>query len=134
MQAFRSRRELRDRLRQSLERMLAFYGFKVSDKSEEELQQEQTEKKAAGLKDQATELVSPLLGSAAESFPPGSHTNVSAASGPRPYHILRAANWRKAFSNWTGSFDHNHLRISRIIRCLRVLGLQTEYKAFFKVC
>jgi hypothetical protein len=114
--------------------MLAFYGFKVSDKSEEELQQEQTEKKAAGLKDQATELVSPLLGSAAESFPPGSHTNVSAASGPRPYHILRAANWRKAFSNWTGSFDHNHLRISRIIRCLRVLGLQTEYKAFFKVC
>jgi hypothetical protein len=68
MQAFRSRRELRDRLRQSLERMLAFYGFKVSDKSEEELQQEQTEKKAAGLKYQATELVSPLLGSAAESF------------------------------------------------------------------
>jgi hypothetical protein len=109
--------------------MLAFYGFRVSDKSEEESQQEQTEKKAAGLKDKATEIVSPLLGT----FPPGSHINVSAAAAPRPYHILRAANWRKAFSNWTNSFDHNHLRISRIIRCLRVLGLQAEYEAFFKV-
>jgi hypothetical protein len=177
MQAFRSRRELRDRLRLSFERMLAFYGFKVSDKSEEELEEEQTKEKAAELETKATKSVDPLLGSAAEAlrqqtvdtgsrtlashvaaakrakatetyrdapidadtsapakcaFPPGSHNNVSAAA-PRPYHILRAANWPQAFSNWTGAFDHNHLRISRILRCLRVLGLQTEHETFFQV-
>jgi hypothetical protein len=27
--------------------------------------------------------------------------------------------------------DHNHLRITRILRCLRVLGLQAECDAFF---
>ena len=42
-----------------------------------------------------------------------------------------AANWRTASKNWAGYMDHNHLRITRIIRCLRVLGLQRESKAFF---
>jgi hypothetical protein len=181
MQVFRSRRELRDRLRQSFERMLAFYGFLVSDKSEEELQQEQQEREAAELEAKATENADPMFGSAAAAlkqkfvdaghrsaathaaaenkakltetypdspidadptrpkntepakfaFPPGSHTNVSAAD-PRAYHIIRAPNSRRAFSNWVQPFNHNHLRISRILRCLRILGLQTECIAFFK--
>ena len=33
--------------------------------------------------------------------------------------------------NWISRFNHNHLRITRIIRCLRVLGLDEEAKAFF---
>lgn len=32
---------------------------------------------------------------------------------------------------WNTQFDHNHLRITRIIRCLRVLGLEDEAKAFY---
>lgn len=32
--------------------------------------------------------------------------------------------------NWDTRFDHNHLRITRIIRCLRVLGLEDEAQAF----
>ena len=30
-------------------------------------------------------------------------------------------------------FDHNHLRITRILRCLRVLGLQDECDAFYRI-
>lgn len=34
--------------------------------------------------------------------------------------------------NWVHRFDHNHLRITRIIRSLRVLGLEEEAIAFFQ--
>lgn len=37
----------------------------------------------------------------------------------------------KRAKNWVKGFDHNHLRITRIIRCLRVLGLEEEAEAFF---
>ncbi|KAI4643699.1 hypothetical protein J4E93_006711 [Alternaria ventricosa] len=110
MQAFRSRSELRQNLRRSFERMLSFYGFMVSNKSAAESKQGEYSEPA--------------------SFPPGSHTNVS-ASKPLPYRIVRAPDYRKKFSNWAIRFDHNHLRITRILRCLRVLGLQTECTAFF---
>ncbi|KAK6423431.1 hypothetical protein LTR95_016531 [Oleoguttula sp. CCFEE 5521] len=35
-------------------------------------------------------------------------------------------------SNWLSSFNHNHLRITRIIRSLRVLGCCGEAAAFWK--
>jgi hypothetical protein len=47
------------------------------------------------------------------------------------YHIIRAPHWQKSFRSWAVRFDHNHLRITRILRCLRILGLQTECDAFF---
>lgn len=34
--------------------------------------------------------------------------------------------------NWIRPFDHNHLRLTRIIRSLRVLGLEKEAEAFFE--
>jgi len=34
--------------------------------------------------------------------------------------------------SWNAQFDHNHLRITRIIRCLRVLGLEEEAQAFYE--
>jgi len=34
--------------------------------------------------------------------------------------------------NWVKGFTHNHLRITRIIRSLRVLGLEAEATAFFR--
>lgn len=41
----------------------------------------------------------------------------------------------KTFHNqkWITRFDHNHLRITRILRSLRVLGLEKEADAFFKM-
>lgn len=45
--------------------------------------------------------------------------------------IVRGANWRRAFRNWAIRFDHNHLRMTRILRSLRVLGLQDECDAFY---
>ncbi|CAI9630357.1 unnamed protein product [Alternaria burnsii] len=119
MQAFRSRSELRQELRRSFERMLSFYGFKESSKSEEELQKE---------KDSAPEADKSVASTS--SFPQGAHTNIS-VSKLLPYHIVRTPNFRKKFTNWAVQFDHNHLRITRILRSLRVLGLQKEYKAFF---
>jgi len=37
-----------------------------------------------------------------------------------------------ASENWVCMFDHNHLRITRIIRSLRVLGLEEEARVFFE--
>ena len=41
----------------------------------------------------------------------------------------------KTFYNqkWITRFDHNHLRITRILRSLRVLGLEKEGDVFFKM-
>ncbi len=80
--AFRSRPELRARLKVSFVRMLRFYGFELQESD-----------------GQVT--VSP------------------------------AANFPTATRRWVRSFDHNHLRITRIIRSLRVLGLEREAEAFF---
>ena len=45
--------------------------------------------------------------------------------------IVPAKNSDRAFRNWVVRSDHNHLRITRIIRSLRVLGLEREAKMFF---
>jgi len=45
--------------------------------------------------------------------------------------VVSGPNYREAFANWVHRFDHNHLRISRILRSLRVLGLPDEAQAFF---
>jgi hypothetical protein len=52
-------------------------------------------------------------------------------TSPFIYSIVRGPNWNKASRNWCVRFDHNHLRITRILRSLRVLGLQKECMAFF---
>lgn len=45
--------------------------------------------------------------------------------------IVKAQNFDKGSKRWVMWFDHNHLRITRIIRCLRVLGLEQEAWAFY---
>lgn len=86
-EAFRTRLELRNRLRESLVRMLSFYGFEVNPNS------------------------------AGEKFEIQERTDID-------FH-------RKS-RFWLRQFDHNHLRITRIIRSLRVLGLEDEGKEFYK--
>ncbi|MCJ1390406.1 hypothetical protein MMC18_003265 [Xylographa bjoerkii] len=45
--------------------------------------------------------------------------------------ITCGADFAAASRNWVTRFDHNHLRITRILRSLRVLGLESEARAFF---
>ena len=47
--------------------------------------------------------------------------------------MTRGPNFTQHEENWNTRFDHNHLRITRIIRSLRVLGLEAEALAFRKV-
>lgn len=46
-------------------------------------------------------------------------------------NLIKGSNWDKASKNWVMRFNHNHLRITRIIRSLRVLGLETEAENFY---
>ncbi|KAK6585973.1 hypothetical protein PZA11_001030 [Diplocarpon coronariae] len=78
--AFRSRPELKEKLRDSFMRMLWFYGFELETEG--------------GIK------------------------------------VTKGPNYTAHSGNWDVRFDHNHLRITRIIRCLRVLGLEDEAQAF----
>jgi len=46
--------------------------------------------------------------------------------------ITRAPNFAAKATGWLSPGNHNHLRITRILRCLTVLGLEPEAKAFFE--
>ncbi|KAI1742374.1 opioid growth factor receptor conserved domain-containing protein [Xylaria scruposa] len=45
--------------------------------------------------------------------------------------ITPKENWQPGFSHWVVRMDHNHLRITRIIRSLRILGLQGAAEDFY---
>jgi hypothetical protein len=126
MDAFRAQSALRNRLRQSFERMLDFYGFQYASRSgeKEDKEETQTDNKSEHLAGSSEHGVT-------ETTNPGEST-VDYSTAPSGDSIVRAPHWRKSFHNWAVRFDHNHLRITRILRCLRVLGLQTECEAFFK--
>jgi hypothetical protein len=81
--ACRDSPDLRARLRQSLDRMLAFYGFRWTNGPE---------------------------------------------TAPA---IERAENYADRAANWLGAGNHNHLRLTRILRCLTILGLVEEARALF---
>ncbi len=45
--------------------------------------------------------------------------------------VNRAPNFAAKATVWLSPGNHNHLRITRIFKCLNVLGLEAEAKAFF---
>jgi hypothetical protein len=45
--------------------------------------------------------------------------------------VTRAPNFAAKATVWLSPGNHNHLRITRILRCLSVLGLEAEARAFF---
>jgi hypothetical protein len=45
--------------------------------------------------------------------------------------VTRASNFADKATLWLSPANHNHLRITRILRCLSILGLEPEAKAFF---
>jgi hypothetical protein len=48
-----------------------------------------------------------------------------------PLRVVPSASFTERSENWLMPVNHNHLRITRILRSLRVLGLQEEAAAFF---
>jgi hypothetical protein len=141
MLKFRSRAELRQRMSLSLNRMLQFYGFTVSTEPLEPKNtvtgfKEKTEtntfdepdREATG-EDEGKRKPNEDVTTAATA---ATATISSAQASSLGYYIVRGKNWDTASCNWTGRMDHNHLRITRILRSLRVLGLQKECEAFFK--
>lgn len=46
--------------------------------------------------------------------------------------IVPGNNFRQASKNWVKKFNHNHLRITRILRSLRVLGLEGVAEDFYQ--
>lgn len=48
-----------------------------------------------------------------------------------PSRVERAPNFEHRAGNWLSAGNHNHLRITRIIKCLRLLGLESDAQAFF---
>jgi hypothetical protein len=49
-----------------------------------------------------------------------------------PPQIRRSANFAVRAANWLNPNNHNHLRITRILRAVRLLGLETHAQAFFQ--
>jgi len=45
--------------------------------------------------------------------------------------VNRTSNFAAKATVWLSPGNHNHLRITRILRCLSLLGLEAEAKAFF---
>jgi hypothetical protein len=45
--------------------------------------------------------------------------------------VTRAPNFAAKSTVWLSPGNHNHLRITRILRCLNLLGLEAEARAFF---
>ena len=48
------------------------------------------------------------------------------------YYVSRTLSFKKAATTWVRRFDHNHLRITRILRSLRILGLAMEAEALWR--
>lgn len=159
MNAFRARSELRDRLRLSFERMLDFYGFEVVGRKEEEPNMkkggeveekavEEVEGKVEGAAEAEDKSASSeskesvdskskastgeIATEAQATITDAAEEDTTSTTSQPPYIILRAPHWPQSFRSWAVRFDHNHLRITRILRCLRILGLQTECDAFFE--
>jgi hypothetical protein len=79
--AFHTRPELRASLRESLERMLRFYGLELRDD---------------------------------------------------PLEVIPAENFRDRAADWLDPGNHNHLRITRILKCCALTGLDAEARAFLE--
>lgn len=85
-EAFRSRSDLRDRLREALKCMLDFYGLELQESTD---------------------------------------------SGSREVTIVPGTNFLQRAGLWVVHSNHNHQRMTRMIRSLRILGLEEEALAFY---
>ena len=59
-------------------------------------------------------------------------TVTASGNGAQELQVVNGSNYPEASRNWVRRFNHNHLRITRILRSLRVLGLENEALELFK--
>ena len=50
---------------------------------------------------------------------------------PKTGRVVRADDFSEQSRNWLTPYNHNHLRITRILKCLVALGLPQRAQAFF---
>lgn len=105
--AFRSDPRLRAQLSRSLTRMLHFYGFEQQQPPSSSQQSDRTPN-------------------------PTPTTTIINNDDNDDETIIPGPNFARASRNWVKRFDHNHLRLTRIIRSLRVLGLGAHAHALFR--
>jgi hypothetical protein len=55
-----------------------------------------------------------------------------AARSGKHITVTRAPHFAAKATGWLSPGNHNHLRITRILKCLTVLGLEVEAKEFFE--
>jgi Opioid growth factor receptor (OGFr) conserved region len=53
-------------------------------------------------------------------------------NGDREFEVRRRPDFAEQSNGWLWPGNHNHLRITRIIKSLRLLGLEAEAQALFK--
>lgn len=113
--AFRSDPRLRAQLSKSLTRMLHFYGF------------EQRPSRSSSSSQQGG-------GKSDPSNPSPNPTSIIITNDDDDDddEIVLGPNFARASRNWVKRFDHNHLRLTRIIRSLRVLGLEASAHSLFR--
>ncbi len=51
---------------------------------------------------------------------------------PAPLAVTKLESFPDRARDWLWAGNHNHLRITRILKCLRLLGLEAESRAFFE--
>jgi Opioid growth factor receptor (OGFr) conserved region len=49
-----------------------------------------------------------------------------------PLRVTRAPDFQERAKNWLSPWNHNHLRITRILKSMTLLGLEEEARAFFE--
>jgi hypothetical protein len=140
MDAFRARWYLRVRLLQSFKRILAFYGFQLEYSYDGVTRTEggdrNVEKVEDSVDENQNEAVMPDTtiedkGDSVEAKPTIDRKAATTPPLVPSRKVIRAPNFKTASKNWAVRMDHNHLRISRILRCLRVLGLEVECEKFY---
>jgi len=103
--AFNNNPKLQQRLRDAFVRMLQFYGFE-------------------------TNIPSTLTSAATSESSSDAKSEHNLPDLPETIIIEPSSTFAQSARNWFNS--HNDLRITRIIRCLRVAGMDKEAQAFYK--
>ncbi|KAF1980246.1 hypothetical protein BU23DRAFT_444519 [Bimuria novae-zelandiae CBS 107.79] len=138
LEAFHSRTPLRIALNESFGRMLKFYGFALVNDVDEEL----LRAKASDELDRKDSDTPATAAPDDEPKPEGlqgfmkfSETGLNYEDfwhSITGFHVVRGPNFEERSKNWCVRMYHNHLRITRILRSLRVLGLEKQCEAFYK--
>ncbi|KAF2642165.1 hypothetical protein P280DRAFT_397427 [Massarina eburnea CBS 473.64] len=118
---FRNSDVLKHKMIMSFLKMINFYGFTISPYPEGDSAKDRKQKT------RQYKIVNPPTTA-------GSSATQPFTLPPLPvmgYYVVRGPNWKTASRNWCTHIDHNHLRITRILRSLRIFGIQNQSEALY---